>query len=101
MEILLVKIIQLNYLPQCLVCEINYDNKKTFIFTLHQSPSQSNKEFDEFLCGFEGFIDNINQCDSHFTLITEDFNACCNRWRQNDSSNTEGVSIDNLTSSYG
>ena len=35
------------------------------------------------------------------TLITGDFNARCNRWWENDSNNTEGVSIDNLTSSYG
>ena len=64
--------------------------------------SQSNnREFDEFLCGFEDVIDNVNQCNSYFTVITGDFNACCNRWWVNGSNNTEGVSIDNLTSSYG
>ena len=36
-----------------------------------------------------------------FTLITGDVNALCNRWWKNDSNNTEGVSIENLTSSYG
>ena len=50
-ETLPVKIVQLNYLPECLVCEINY-NKKIFIVTLYRSPSQSTNEFDEFLCGF-------------------------------------------------
>ena len=37
----------------------------------------------------------------YFTLITGNFNARYNRWWENDSNNTEGVSIDNLTSSYG
>ena len=100
-ETLLVKIIQRNYQPECLVCKINYDNKKIFMVTLYQSPSQTTDEFDEFLRGFEGVIDNINQCNPSFTLITGDFNARCNRLWENDSNNTEGISIDNLTSSYG
>ena len=100
-EILPVKVIQINYLSECLVCEINYDNKNIFIVTLYRSASQTTDEFDEFLGGFQDVIDNINQCNPHFTLITGDFDAHCNRWWENDSSNTEGVSIDNLTSSYG
>ena len=99
-ETLPLKIIQTNYLPECLVCEINYDNKKIFIATLYRSPSQITDEFDELLRGFEGVIDNIDQCNPWFTLITGDFNARCNRWWENDSNNTEGVSIENLTSSY-
>ena len=94
-ETLPVKIIQLNYLPESLVCEFNYNNKKIFIVTLYWSPSQSTDELDEFLRGFEDVIDYINQCNPYFTLITGDFNARCNRWWENDSNNTEGVSIDN------
>ena len=94
-ETLPVKIIQLSYVPECLVCEINYKKKKIFIVTLYRSPSQSTDEFDEFLRGFEDVIDYINQCNPYFTLITGDFNARCNRWWENDSNNTEGVSIDN------
>ena len=83
------------------VCEINYDNKKIFIAALDQSLSQSIDEYDEFLRGFEGVIDYINQCNPYFTLIAGDFNDRCNRWWENGSNNTEGVSIGNLTSSYG
>ena len=100
-ETLSLQIIKPNHLPECLVCEINYDNKKIFIITLHRSSSQSNDKFDEFLRGFEGVIDYINRCNPYFTLITGDFNASWNRCWENDSNNTEGVSIDNLTSSYG
>ena len=100
-ETLPLKIIQINYLPECLVCEINYDNKKISIATLYRSPSRTTDEFDEFLRGFEGVIDNINQCNPYFVVITGDFNTRCNKWWVNNSNNTEGVSIDNLTSSYG
>ena len=68
---------------------------------MYRSPSQSTNVFDEFLRGFEDVIDYINQCNPYFTLITGDFIAPCNRWWEDDSNNTEGVSIDNLTSSYG
>ena len=95
-EILPVKIIQLSYLPECLVCEINYDNKKISIVTLYRSPSQSTDESDEFLCGFEGIIDNINQWNPYFTLITGDLNVRCKRLSENESNNAEGVSIDKL-----
>ena len=50
---------------------------------------------------WEGIFDNINQCNPYFTLITGYFNARWKRWWENGSNNTEGVSIDNLTSSYG
>ena len=52
-ETLPVKIIQLNYLPECLVCEINYNNKKIFIATLYRSHSQSTDAFDEFVRGLK------------------------------------------------
>ena len=44
-ETLPVKTIQINYLPVCQVCEVNYENKKIFIVTLYRSPSQINDEF--------------------------------------------------------
>ena len=50
----------------------------TFVVNLYRSPSQSNKDFDEFLRSFEDVIDNINQCNPYFTLITGDFNSRCN-----------------------
>ena len=68
---------------------------------MYRFPSQTTDEFDEFLRGFEGVIDKINQCNPYFIVITGYFNARCNRWWVNNSNNTEGVSIDNLTSSYG
>ena len=57
------------FLPECLVCEINYDKKKIFIVTLYRSPSQTTNEFDEYLRGFEGVIDEINQCNPYFKPI--------------------------------
>ena len=100
-ETLPVKTVQINYLPECLVCEVNYKNKKIFIVTLYRSPSQNDDEFDEFLRSFESVIDHINQSNPYFVLITGDFNARSSSWWGNDINNFEGISIENLTSSYG
>ena len=70
-----VNVVQINYLPECLVCEVNYKNKKIFIVTLYRYPSENIDEFDEFLRSFESAIDHINQCNPYFVLITGDFNA--------------------------
>ena len=86
---------------ECLVCEVSYNNKKIFIVTLYWSPSQTDGEFDKFLCSFESIIDNINQSNSYFVLITGDFNAYSSSWWGNNTNNFEGISIENLTSSFG
>ena len=100
-ETLPVKTVQINYLPECLVCEVNYKNKKIFIVTLYRSPSQNDDEFDEFLRSFESVIDHINQSNPYFVLITGDFNARSSSWWGNNVDNFEVISIENLTSSYG
>ena len=70
-ETIPVKTVQINYLPECLVCEVNYENKKFFIVALYQPPNQNNDEFEEFLGSFEN-------------VITGDSNACSSSWWGND-----------------
>ena len=40
-------------LNECLVLEINIQNKKGYVISVHRSTSQSNDEFDQFLPNFE------------------------------------------------
>ena len=88
-------------MPECLVCEGNYQNKKIFVVTLHWSPCQNDDKFDEFLRSFESVIDNINQSNPYFVLITGDLNARSSSWWGNDINNFEDISIENLPSCYG
>ena len=67
-------------MPECLVCEGDYQNKKIFVVTLHWSPCQNDDKFDEFLRSFESVIDNINQSNPYFVLITGDLNARSSSW---------------------
>ena len=36
-----------------------------------------------------------------YSIVTEDFSACCSRWWQNDITNSAGQEIDSLTLSAG
>ena len=75
--------------------------KKISIVTLYPSPSQTDDEFDEFLRSFESIIDNINQSELYFEIITGYFNTRSSIWWGNDINNFEGICFENLTSSYG
>ena len=61
-------------LNECLVLEINIQNKKGFVISLYRSPNQSKDEFDQFLLNFEQLISDRMSQNPHFILITGDFN---------------------------
>lgn len=92
-----VKTFQINHLPQCLVWEVNYENKKIFIVTLYWSPSQTDDECDGFLRSLESVINSSNNFFSYFLLITGHFYARSSSWWEIDINNFEGISFENLT----
>ena len=48
-EYLPVRVINLPYLQEALLLELNDQNKKIIISSLHRSPSQKSEEFESFL----------------------------------------------------
>ena len=74
-----------------------------FLTCIYRSPSQSHDEFDDFCTKFDLLLRNIN-INREFPLcsiVTEDFNARCSRYWQNDVTNLAGQEIDSLTLSAG
>ena len=63
------------YLNECLVLEVNSQNKKGFVIFLYRSPNQSKDKFDQFLLNFEQLISDRMTQNSHFILLTGDFNV--------------------------
>ena len=88
-------------LHECLVLEINIQNKKGYIIYLYRSPSQSKDEFDQFLLNFEQLISDRMSQNPHFILVTGDFNVRSSSWWKNDLTTSEGNQVDAITSSYG
>ena len=71
-------------LNECLVLEINIQNKKGFVISLYQSPNQSKDEFDQFFLNFEQLISDRMSQNPHFILVTGDFNVRSSSWWKND-----------------
>ena len=67
-------------LHECLVLEINIQNKKGWVFSPYRSPSQSKDEFDQFLMNFEQLIFDRMIQNPHFMLVTVDVNVRSSSW---------------------
>ena len=55
-ESLVVKITNISYLQECLLCEVMIDNIKGYIALIYRSPSKNNSESQHFLSGFERYL---------------------------------------------
>ena len=101
-EILPIKVLNVINLPECLLCEISYENQKCFVVSLYRSPSQSTNEFQNFLKELEILIETICTPDnSNLVIIVGDFNAKLSIWNPTDPDSIEGIEISAMTSSYG
>ena len=67
-ESLAVKLINVNFLSECLVCEVTLDNKRGYITVLYRSPSQNSSEFDNFLSGLETCLISLILLNQTFQL---------------------------------
>ena len=72
---LAIQLIRFNFLKECLLCEVTFDNKKGCITVLYRSLSQRNSEFDNFLSGFNNMLNVISYFKPDFSIILGDFNA--------------------------
>ena len=88
-------------LDECLLYELSYKSKKSFIATLYRSPSHSREEFEKLLGNFEVLIESISNQKDAISIIMGDFNARSSNWCKYDISNNEGVQIHSVTSIHG
>ena len=65
-EYLPVRIINLPYLEQALLLELNDESKKIIISNLYRSPSQNSKKFESFLTNFEISCLTLTPVNHHF-----------------------------------
>ena len=74
-ESLPVRVINLPYLQEALLLELNDQNKKIIISSLYRSSSQNSEEFESFLTNFEHLLSDIEARKSSVSVILGDFNA--------------------------
>ena len=79
-ESLPVRVINLPYLQEALLLELNDQNKKIIISSLYRSPSQNSEELESFLTNFEHLLSDINARKPSVSVILGDFNARSTSW---------------------
>ena len=66
-EILPVRVINIPYLKEALLLEMNNNNQRVIVSVIHRSPSQNNSEFDSSLRSVERISSDIKKLN-HFYL---------------------------------
>ena len=100
-ESLVVKMINISYLQECLLCEVTLDNIRGCIAFVQRSPSQNRSEFQHFLSSFEQVLINMESVKPNFTVVLGDHNAHSRSCWASGTNTPEDMQLDALTSSYG
>ena len=95
------QIISVNYLSECKNFEIMIGNKICNIITLYKSPSQNQEDFQAFIDNLEMNLETLAQRNPFLMVVLGDFNAKSKHWCSQDSTNFEGITIENMTSQFG
>ena len=95
------RIISVNYLSECINFEIMILNKICNFITLYRSPSQNQDDFQAFIDNLEINLETLEQRNPFLMVVLGDFNAKSKHLCSQDSTNFEGIIIDNVTSQFG
>ena len=99
-ESLPIKMLNINYLQECICFDLKIGSKLCTIVSLYRSPSQSADEFDNFLNKLNLTMESITQKNSFLTVVIGDFNAKSSKWLVDDKTTQEGLEIENLLSQF-
>ena len=99
-ETLPIKMLDINYLQECIYFDLKIGSKLCSIVSLYRSPSQT-REFDEFLTNLNLTLGTITQKNPFVTVTIGDFNARSSKWWVNDKTTQEGLLIEELLSQFG
>ena len=76
-------------------------NKICNFITLYRSPSQNQDDFQAFIDNLEMNLETLVQRNPFLMVVLGDFNAKSKHWCSQDSTNFEGITIENVTSQFG
>ena len=100
-ETLPIKMLDINYLQECICFDLKIGSKLCSIVSLYRSPSQRRDEFDEFLTNLNLTLETITQKNPFVTVAIGDFNARSSKWWVNDKTTQEGLLIEELLAQLG
>ena len=95
------KLININFLHECLTIELNIKNKLCVLVALYRLPSQSHNEFSSFTTNLESTLQAITLRKPFLTMVLGDFNAKNKLWFDRDNTSYEGSILHDLVVQYG
>ena len=95
------RIININYLNECVRFELMVGDKLCPFIALYRSPSQSQGQFESFKENLELNLSSAVQNNPFLVVLLGDFNAKSSNWCKNDITTTEGKAIENISSQFG
>ena len=93
------KITGVRLLEECIAFDLIISNKLCSFIALYRSPSQPQDDFATFSDNFEMTLDLVSKENPFLVVVLSDFNA--KQWHGKDSSSSEGISVDSITSQFG
>ena len=73
-------------------------NKICNFITVYRSPSLNQDDFQVFIDNHEMNLETLAQRNAFLTVVIGDFNAKSKYWCGQDTTNFEGITIENVTS---
>ena len=95
------KVIDIQYLQECISFEMKIGEKLCNFNVLYRSPSQSQDDFETFLKNFEINLDTVLAHNPFLTVVLGEFNVKSNLWCKSDKRLYEGLKIEGITSQFG
>ena len=95
------KLIGVRLLDECIAFDLIISNKLCSFVALYRSPNQSQDDFATFSDNFEMTLDFVSKKNPFLLVVLGDFNAKPSQWHDKDSSTSEGISVENITSQFG
>ena len=95
------KVIDIQFLNECINFEIRIGGKLCSFLFLYRSPSQTRDIFETFADNFELTLDTIVNKNPFLIVALGNFNAKTTNWYKNDINSYEGLKIDTITSQFG
>ena len=94
------KIIDIQYLQECINFHLIIGDKLCHFITLYRSPNHSLDEFNSFINNLELNLGKATTYNPFLVVVLGNFNAKLCNWCINDRTNFEGAKIDTLKNQY-
>ena len=94
------KLIDVNYLSESILFQLQIFSKICNFISLYRSPSETADNFHSFLDNLKLNVDAVTGNNAFLVVAIGDFNARSSSWCINDKSSYEGTKIDYLATEY-